>query len=504
MTPILLAGAAAAAFFLSGCNQPKKSEDAGPGPSPSPATPVPASVPPDASPDASPAKPSQPIYHASFGMDLRAADNYQKLQEAKVPDASLDWGCHYPPQLGVPAISREKDQRIEACEVYDFVLENYKKYPEIVESLTGKPIPWSLDDRNPATEADEKIRTRIMAVVENLRENPEVKKLDRNSVPYKQVLARALTWFVDFPADPKYLKEHHEELKKQSEVLAELGLKDFQQSLLEKGGLGASEFTPGHGEVRVGSALQALAERRGGAAARAKVLYGVLALADLGPLFVLSSQKTDSDWVEQNADSPLLSRLNFHGRKLNYLRVAVPLGKELFMPTAIVVEDKAPTPQEVGLTAFLAEDFHEEGNFWLAKPKQEEGALLAYKIALNLHPTNSGILNSIGVLMSHLGNQRQAEIAFKEALRFDGTNGFASYNLGFLYQGQGKLNQAVDQYLNTVVFSPQVFDVHKNTIEPAVTEMLKLDGNHQAARGLASKLRELQGPQKEEKDHLQK
>src|SRR5215831_10900438 len=206
MLPILLwGGAALAALFLSGCTDSKKTQDSS---LPGGATLSPSAsvyIPPDAAP------PRPPQYLASFGTDLRAADIYQRLQEAKVTDAMLDRGCNFPVRLNVPVLQRAKDTRIEACEVYEFALENYQKYPEITEALTGSPIPWSLDDRNPVTAEDEKIRERVQGTIAHLQESPGLKELGMKSDEFRKKLSQALASFVDFPSDPKYLKDHQEE-----------------------------------------------------------------------------------------------------------------------------------------------------------------------------------------------------------------------------------------------------------------------------------------------------
>jgi len=482
MLPILLgAGAAFAALFLSGCNNNKKpTESQG-----NPAGDAGASAP-DAAQAVPPPLPSS-AYFTSFGNDLRAADIYQRLSEKEVPNEALDRGCHSPAIFGHPSFQRAKDRRIEACEVYDFALENYQKFPEIVETLTGGPVPWSLDDRDPATSQDAKIRERVQEVIARLQESPGLKKFGMKSDDYRQRLAAALALFVDFPSDPQVLKSRHDELRKQSEELLGLELQDFQEELLEKGGMGASKFAEDEGEARVRTALQALALRRGGSLARAKVLYAVLAQAELSPRFILSTEKSNSDLFEEGTKAFLL---NFGGKKSHYLRVGVPLSQRT-IPLKGLRENAAAdsTIQELGLTTFLAMDFHEEGDFRLIHSKSDPS--LAYKMALNLSPTDTAIFNSIGVTLETMGNLNQAETALKESLRFDPTNGSASYNLGRLYERQEKFEMAVKAFLSVAVFSPSIFEIRMETIDPVVQRVLARDPKNEEAKGLASKIKEI-------------
>ncbi|HKY62422.1 MAG TPA: hypothetical protein VJR29_03305 [bacterium] len=495
MIPILLgAGAAFAALFLSGCSDNKKStQTQAPSASASGSAPPPP-PPPDAGAPADPG--SFPVYYNAFGNDLRAAQAYQKLVEMKVTDETLDRGCHYPVSLQARFFERAKDRRIDACEVYDYALENHVKYPEAAWAVTGDPIPWTLDYQT---------LVRVQEVVTKLQESPGLKKFAKDSDDYKRRLGTALALFVDFPKDPTSLQAAREALSKKTAFLAAWELQDFQKELLEKGGLGGSKIAETMGPEWVENAQQALALGQGGPGARAKILYAALEKAELRPVFVLATDKSTSDLFEEGTKGmPFL--LNYGGSRLQFIQVAVPLNemdpaskRPSLWRLKGLGEDAgaAGGVQELGLTTFLAMDFQEQGDFALIRSKGNPSSV--YKNAVHLYPTDTVAFNSIGVLLEKGENLELAEVAYKEALRFDATNAVASYNLGRIYERLEKHQAATDAFLNVAVFSTDILESRAGVIEPVVKKVLAKDAQNPNAMAIVSKLKELRSDKAAEK-----
>ncbi|HKY62421.1 MAG TPA: tetratricopeptide repeat protein [bacterium] len=488
MIPILLgAGAALAAFFLSGCtdnqnlkesNRPKPM---GSGPQP------PSSA--DASAPAAPAS-----YFASFGNNIRAAEMYQRLTEKGVSDAALDQGC--PPLFDhyVPQPKMAKDLRIEVCEVFNYGLNKYREFPEAAMALTGKPIPWTLEDGDADRKEDELLRASVQEKIVYLESQPALLMYEKGSEEYRKRLGTALSFYVDFPNLIPTINARREELREKTKVLAEWGLQEFQAKLLENGGLGGVHISQSAGQEWVGNAVEAWTSQVGGPGARAKLLYAVLAQAGIEPVFVLSTVKSNADFIEVAPEArPFL--LNFGGSKSEHLQVGIPRASsgrpELLRFQGLQTDAdpfaEAPT-QELSLAAYLAMDFHEQADFYLLHGKGDPG--IPYKIALNMAPTDSAIFNSIAVLLEKLESPGYAETAYKEALRFDPKNASAAYNLGQLYQRQESFEKAVDAYLIPASSFPPD---RVKTIAPALEKVLAKDPNDPEALALESKLKVASG-----------
>lgn len=492
MLPILLGVGAAALALLSGCTDSRKTpESQGPsgdsGGSPA-----------DAAKAETPPSPKTPPYFISFGNDLRAADIYQRLAERKVSDSLLDRGCLFPRSLFYPPIQRAQDHRIEACEIYEFALENSSQYPELAQTIAGANLPWALDAG---------LREKVQAAIQRLHESPGIKGLNRESEIYRKKMAIALSYFVDFPARP-FPAMRNDSLKAESEELTRLNLEDFQGELLERGGLDGLNISRKPSASWIGNATEAYQSRSGGAGARAKLLFGVLAEAGLHPVFIFTGAAGNSDFVAASAPRrPFL--LNFGGKRSEDFRVAVPLDKtddKSGRPQLLVVpglKDQAPTQDvtELSLATYLAMDFHEAGDRQLLRAEGDPAGL--YKMALNLWPMDSAVFNSIGVTLRQLENQAQAEVALKEALRLDPTNASASYNLGRLYVEQGKTDLALRSFLNVTVFSPELLKDRAATIEPVLQKILAQDPSNLEASSIASKLKELREENPSEKSDAQ-
>jgi len=55
--------------------------------------------------------------------------------------------------------------RLEAEEVIEFALNNYKSYQMLIEEVLGRPLPWVFDDLNPRTDFDATVRERADAFI---------------------------------------------------------------------------------------------------------------------------------------------------------------------------------------------------------------------------------------------------------------------------------------------------------------------------------------------------
>ena len=71
-------------------------------------------------------------------------------------------------------------------------------------------------------------------------------------------------------------------------------------------------------------------------------------------------------------------------------------------------------------------------------------AIKEYRAGLTLEPDNGNLLNSLGVALAMLDNNGEAGLCFQKALQADAANYMALANLGFIAQGQERLDEAIE------------------------------------------------------------
>ena len=132
---------------------------------------------------------------------------YQDLLEAGVSCDDLDYGynvtnytgIHCPEKIAKACVKGSGDEIIEASEVLEYALSHYERYRGIIEGRLGNPLPWVLDDLDPATESDVKIRERVQSAIDELKRIIKEKGIKEGSERYKEMLAAGLCWFVAAP-----------------------------------------------------------------------------------------------------------------------------------------------------------------------------------------------------------------------------------------------------------------------------------------------------------------
>ncbi|MGH9749769.1 MAG: tetratricopeptide repeat protein [Candidatus Polarisedimenticolia bacterium] len=79
-----------------------------------------------------------------------------------------------------------------------------------------------------------------------------------------------------------------------------------------------------------------------------------------------------------------------------------------------------------------------------------DGAVEAFRRAVELQPEYGEAQNNLGLALSRLGRQEEAETAFQEALRLDPGMGEVFNNLGFLYHATAKYPQAIEMFRKAI------------------------------------------------------
>jgi tetratricopeptide (TPR) repeat protein len=494
MIPVLiLGGAAVAAFFLSGC------QDKGEKKAETPSTPSPSSsvsggpISPPISSSASPSPERK--YWTGFGNDLRASSTYLKLLKGGTKESEMDQGCVYP-TLGI--LGRD-DGRVESCEVYNYALDNYRKYPDAAEEVTGRPIPWSLDDRNPETSFDENVRAKVDGAIRYLHGLPIFSGLDVDPDPNRKKLATALFYFTDFPDDPELIKRDEEKLKERTKELKAIGLEEFQSYLFKEGGLGVSQFKRDpHGEPHR-TALGALEKKEGSDLSKANILYGVFAQAGLLPKFYSVKMKYTPGYPE----------FEIHPGKIQVFKnifVATGIGfrndkSRVFNLHTLESTSRDLEPKVLSLRDYFRLYLYGVGVDGYLRKSEWDKAVSTLELSLFLYPDSDKNQQGMAFALKENGQLRKAEKAYQEVLRINPNYRYANFGYGELLLKLGRPDEALNRFYDAVK-NPQEwalgYDPDK-LIESTAKKALKKDPADPVAKNILQALKEIEKQEKDKK-----
>lgn len=117
-------------------------------------------------------------------------------------------------------------------------------------------------------------------------------------------------------------------------------------------------------------------------------------------------------------------------------------------------------------TLSLAVQHHQAGRL--------EQAESLYRQVLDAFPENEDALHFLGVLAYQLEEHDTAIELISKAVRINPNLAEAHYNLGKVFEAQGKIDEAVDSYRRTIAINPGVGEAHYN-LAIAFANMGKLD-----------------------------
>ncbi len=446
MLPAIAYGiAAAAALLVAACNQKTKEEPAPkPGP-PSPAGPGVETTTPSAVLFPPPPAPP-PFYLVFFGNDLRASAAYLKLKAQGATDEAMDQGCPWTQDR----LTGKGDRRIETCEIHQYALDNSKKYPEAASALVGETLPWSFNDYDSKTDADEKLRARVAEAVLKLKESEALKKLPPASKEYREKLAVGMLYFTDFPGGAAAIRAKKKPLLERTAKLVELGLKDFQDYLFQKGGLGAYEIKSDVKGAPHESALTTTKLKKASDLSKANLLYAVFFEAGLNPRFVSVERK------EVDPKNPV----EIHPGAVNvYKSVYYLVGLELGMNNYFFDLDRMKyrndfkDPSLHFLGDYYGIFLHAQGVENIRIGKFERGVSLQRR-SISIDPLNPSNYLALGKGLEETGNINEAELALREALRQSPKYAFAHYNLADLLLERRKDVEGALQHFLLALQSP--------------------------------------------------
>lgn len=92
------------------------------------------------------------------------------------------------------------DGKVTSSEIFEYALNNYEKYQKLIEGTIGSPLPWVLDDLDPATTFDADVRAKVQATIDKLKFTlTTLQGLKEGSEEYEEKLALGIFYLAMVP-----------------------------------------------------------------------------------------------------------------------------------------------------------------------------------------------------------------------------------------------------------------------------------------------------------------
>lgn len=161
-------------------------------------------------------------------------------------------------------------------DILDFALNDYEKFRGEIEGVFKSPLTFVLNDNDPSTNLDEKVRERTDKTIVFLRELVGGEK--------DKVFLEGLFHLTAVP-DSATISQHSDEFEKETSRLTKNGLSKFRDYLRENGGF---YLLKGGDKSKEYSALKAIENQWGECSENSKILFAIFKRAGYKPVFVLT------------------------------------------------------------------------------------------------------------------------------------------------------------------------------------------------------------------------
>jgi tetratricopeptide (TPR) repeat protein len=457
--------------------------------------------------------PPPPDYPDQFGDDEKAKWVRHKLIEKGIHGPELDRGCPTFKYFADGRFERffagREDKKISSCEVNEFALDHYEKYPEIAEAIAEEALPWSLNDRNPATSDDEKkYQKQVQGAIAQLDQLLKKGGIQPGSVEYQEGMALGLFYFSAVPTSRQLDKRQEKitEIENMPDKTEEdrkeiytkkLNLQETKNNIIEisrkMDNLNITEFRAFHEEwgglylskdiepSKEYSALQALKEDIGECSELSKILFGVLKMAGLFPVFVLVDPL--------KSKVPFMQRDSIQDPFSWHVCIGINLGKRFILLDPALVEINPPHVGYIPLTLreYLATDYDDHAltdkgikrerkkeliekalqldpNSFLvwatraslrSESEDWKGAIEDYTRAIEIYPSDAIRYFKRGAAWDKMGNKERAEADYNQAIaRFPDFLSAYAYR-GALFLEKNEPIKARADFIRALKISPK-------------------------------------------------
>ncbi len=183
-------------------------------------------------------------------------------------------------------IDLDGDGSISNFEIMETALRYPQKYHRQISSIAGRSIPWLLDDYDPSTIADKKIREDADAFMAKVKARLTQQGLKPSDDLYKTSLANAIYAYVYTPTKEQFEKAYGEDRGGYNLFRDEfyyMGMPTIYDDMITSGGLGLP-IVPIDAELEA-TALETIQKGRGLCTERSKVIFALFERAGLNPVF---------------------------------------------------------------------------------------------------------------------------------------------------------------------------------------------------------------------------
>ncbi|MFA4971042.1 MAG: hypothetical protein WC683_00410 [bacterium] len=216
------------------------------------------------------------------------AELYARMAADGVRDDEIDGAVGAPP-----------DGRVDCEEVMEAALSFGERYGDFFLKLTGRPVPWLLDDSDPTTSFDKEVRRNIDRAIAVAKKDLKAMGLAPGDAYYETYLGTALYCFAFMQEKDELrftMRENRPAAARYLSVVEAIGLAGLAGHMAREGGLGLGREAAD--TKREATALGALKLRAGICTERSKILYAIFDRAGLDAGFAhMTLKELQSVWM---------------------------------------------------------------------------------------------------------------------------------------------------------------------------------------------------------------
>ena len=160
-----------------------------------------------------------------------------------------------------------------------------------------------------------------------------------------------------------------------------------------------------------------------------------------------------------NKNGEVIGIATFILKEAQNLNFAIPVN---------LIKDKISAKKITALKEAGIEDYKKTAEYWfilgyyLSEAGLNKEAIVAYKQAIKIKPDYAKAHYSLGIAYGNLGMYREAIESYKQAIRIKPDYAEAHYNLGIDYRNLGMYKEAIEAFKQAIRIKPDDADAHGN------------------------------------------
>jgi len=329
----------------------------------------------------------------------------------------------------------EKDGVVEATEVNEYALNNYQRYQKMIEGVLKREIPWVLDDLDPKTTFDEGVREKASLAIGRLKNILRKKKIKEGTEEFREKMALGLLYLVSVPIEKT--KDLSLEAREVEDELKKAGLQEFAKYVRANGGFYVRpDVSHEH------SALDAIKNDKGKCTEKSKILYAVMKMAGLDPVFVKVYEIDER--VIRRAGAPQPTQLHV------CIGLEIKGRLRLIDPSLGLSDARHTVFFPISLRQYLAADYSNMGSM----NKRGDASIEAFTTAIKIDPMSSIAYFNRGSSWARKQNLDKAISDYSESIRTNPTLLLPHIERGNAWMRKGNMDKAIADYSKAIAIKP--------------------------------------------------